>query len=218
MDRIISVTGRGVVQAEPDIALLYVTISESGKDYAGVVKLSTAMTELVRIGIQRLDFQKDDLKTEYFAVEPCYRDDTSLAEESAGELTGYKYIHKMKVELPLDNNKIGACISELTKCTRNPLFNIAYSVKDVSGVKNMLLARAVSDAREKAEILAQASGVNLGPLQKIDYSWTDRPVQSNTKPLLQVPDLSDASQRLKVNIIPESIVLKDEVTMVWGMQ
>ena len=215
MDREIRVTGRGTISAVPDMICLRITISDVGDSYEAVVKMSSAMTELVRIGLQRLDFSKEDVKTEFFDVVEIYDDETDNRDESDNDVAGYRYIHCLMVEMPFDNRRLSACMTELGKCINNPEFSVSYFIKDPEAVKDMLLASAVSSARRKAETLAQAAGVTLGPLKSIDYSWEDWEIISDTEPVLDVPSTTDKPVRMSINVIPEEITLDDVVTVTW---
>ena len=53
----------------------------------------------------------------------------------------------------------------------HPELSIVFTVKDPSAVNKELLKSATANAREKAEILCEASGVELGKLLIIDYNW-----------------------------------------------
>ena len=59
----------------------------------------------------------------------------------------------------------------LANCGAKAEFRISYTVKDPEAAKNLLLGKAVADAKEKAAVLTQAGGVALREIQSIDYSW-----------------------------------------------
>ncbi|ORT99267.1 hypothetical protein D081_1996 [Anaerovibrio sp. JC8] len=217
MDRVIKVTGRGSVTVEPDIVCLHAKISDFAPTYDAAVKMSTAMTELLRVSIQRLEFNKDDLKTEFFEVDTVYEDETDEDGGVRSVLKGYRYNHGLILEIPLDTKLVTACLTEFTKCAAHPEFRIAYTVKAKEAVKDMVLARAVSSARGKAEILAQAAGVTLGPIQTIEYSWNDERIASATEPVLTVPGSPETGTGMKLNITPKSIQMHDVVTVIWSM-
>ena len=50
-------------------------------------------------------------------------------------------------------------------------FYVAHTVKDPEAAKNVLLGKAIDDAKEKSSVLTQAAGVTLKAIQSIDYSW-----------------------------------------------
>ena len=95
---------------------------------------------------------------------------------------GYKYVHRMKLEFPADNKRLGKILYALAHCSVSPEFTIEYTVADPGKSKNELLGAAVKDSQAKASVLAEAAGVNLGKIINIDYSWGEidfvsRPLQ-----------------------------------------
>lgn len=50
-------------------------------------------------------------------------------------------------------------------------FYVVHTVKDPEAAKNVLLGKAIDDAKEKSSVLTQAAGVTLKAIQSIDYSW-----------------------------------------------
>ena len=54
-----------------------------------------------------------------------------------------------------------------------PELRIEYTVAEPEKCKNELLANAVTDAKAKADVLSKASGVSLGEIITIDYSWAE---------------------------------------------
>ena len=104
-------------------------------------------------------------------------------------------------------------IYAVAKCEATPEFSIKFSVKDKNAVSDQLLINAAENARNKADILARASGVRLGELISIDYSWGELHLYSQT----EYDVLYDAAPMLSesINIEPEDINVKDTVTFVW---
>lgn len=56
---------------------------------------------------------------------------------------------------------------------------------DPSAVNKELLKSATVNAREKAEILCEASGVKLGELLTIDYNWGELNIISHTDYMME---------------------------------
>ena len=96
----------------------------------------------------------------------------------------------------------------------NPILSINFSIKDSNAVGIELLERATVNARQKAEILAKASGVTLGKILTIDYNWSELLFSSVTRFELQNQAMTSAS-RFAPDIEPEDIESSDTVTFVW---
>ena len=135
---------------------------------------------------------------------------------------GYRYRHTLKVEFPNDKKRLGDILNLLADCTSlQPEFRFTFFLNEPEKSKNILLANAVTDAREKAEILSKAAGVELLDIISIDYSWLDInfevvPMRSNPN-FLHKSELKDKA-RYNVDIEPEDIKVSDNVTIVWGIK
>ena len=133
---------------------------------------------------------------------------------------GYKFQHVLKVEFDSDNEKFGRILYALAHCQLHPEFRISYFVKDPEASKNELLGRAVSDAREKANVLTTAAGVSLKEIQSIDYSWGEINFEYHpmNKELLMedcMCEPCEAGGSYDVNMEPDDIEVSDTVTVIW---
>ena len=81
---------------------------------------------------------------------------------------GYEFRHMLKIEFASDNERLGRILYVLANTDKiTPEFRLSYTLKDTEKAKNDLLAKSVQDAREKAEVLAQAAGVSLMEMASI---------------------------------------------------
>ena len=83
-----------------------------------------------------------------------------------------------------------------------------------------LLASAAANAREKAQVLCRASGVELGKLIRIDYSWDELNLVSPTRYELAdcAMPLMAAGKRCAPEIQPDDIDLHDTAAFVWELE
>lgn len=80
-----------------------------------------------------------------------------------------------------------------------------------------LLKSASENARAKAEILAEASGVKLGELVTIDYNWGELQLYSPTQYVMEDRCLASAPCASSIDIEPDDIESSDTVTLVWAL-
>ena len=111
--------------------------------------------------------------------------------------------------------RLGETLSAISSCGAMPELQIAFSVKDKNAVSAELLENAIVNAKEKAEILAKAAGVQLGSIQSIDYSWGELRLLSKTR--YNDMMLCEASAA-PMEIEPDDIDVSDTVTIVWAIE
>ncbi len=86
---------------------------------------------------------------------------------------------------------------------------------DPSAVSDALLRSAAESARSKAEVLAAASGVRLGDLVKVWYSWGDRDFASPTAFAMGNGLMKAERAKVSMDFAPENIDLTDQAPFTW---
>ena len=211
--RTIRVTGTGQIKIRPDLTRITISIGGVFKEYGEALKRSSEDTERIRDLLTGFGFKRADLKTLDFHVETEYE---GYQEQGIYKqrLVGYRYRHEAKVEFDSDNSRLGRILYALANCPADPELQISYSVKDPETVKNELIGKAVSDAKDKAAVLSREAGVALGEIQAIDYSL-QQPV-FETRPMNRmVMAKSSAGESYDMDIEPDDILSSDTVTVVW---
>ena len=131
---------------------------------------------------------------------------------------GYRFRHTLRVEFDSDNDRLGKVLYALANCRIEPEFRISYTVKDPEAAKNLLLGKAVADAKEKAAVLTAAAGVALKDIQSIDYSWGEISFECTPMNRMLMADCKGAPVEgagYAMDIEPDDIEVSDTVTVVW---
>ena len=218
--RTIKVTGTGTVKLKPDTMRLHLDLTGKEKDYAKTLKRSSDDTEVLRELFVGLDFAKEDLKTTSFSADPVYEGYEDKQGRWRQRFVGYEFHHRMKLDFPFDNERLGKILTKLAKAKVDPEFSIGYTVKDPEAAKNRLLAAAVKDAAEKAEVLAAAAGVKLLGIQTMDYSIARAEFEVHTaRKLMAMNDAAMGAEEesLDLDIQPEDVTASDTVTITWEL-
>ena len=218
--RTIKVTGTGTVKLPPDMMRLCLELTGKNKDYGKALQMSSDDTGVLRTVFEELGFAKEDLKTLSFSADPVYEGYEDKQGRWRQRFTGYEYHHRLKLDFPFDNDRLGKILYRLAKAKVDPEFSVNYTVKDPEAAKNRLLAAAVTDAAKKAEVLASAAGVKLSCIQNIDYSIALPEMEVHpARKLMAMNDAAygGAEESMDLNIQPEEIVVNDTVTVTWEL-
>ena len=217
----IRVTGKGQVKVKPDMTRITITLEDTYTEYQETLRHSAQDTDQLKDILEPYGFERADLKTLSFQVDPQYE---SYKKDGAYKqrLTGYKFRHIMKVEFESDNERLGKILYALANCPAKPEFRISYTVKDREAAKNELLGKAVTDAIDKATVLSAAAGVKLKDIQSIDYSWgeIEFEVSPMSRAVYAAPAgcLAEESDSYALNIEPDDIEVSDTVMVVWEIE
>ena len=222
MERTIRVTGKGKVAVKPDLIRLMITQEDTLDTYEDAVRESTEMKGMLNKLLEKLGFDKTDIKTLHFNVETVYESYQTKDKSWKRRLEGYKYVHSMKIEFSSDNEMLGKVLYSIAGCPGNPEFSIEYTTSDPEAAKNELLKNAIADSKTKAEVLSKAAGVELGEIITIDYSWSEVDFVSRPVDEMMLRTCCDAPADYSVgsydiDIEADDIKVTDTVTVVWSI-
>ncbi len=153
----ITVTGEGTVTVTPDIAKVTLGVevtnsSASGAQQDAASKMDSVMSELKSQGIQDKDIQtiRADLQPDY-----DYSTHTPV-------LKGYRATNLVVVTVR-DLSKMGGLLDSVVSSGATQVQGISFSVSDPTAAGAQGRDQAMKDAKTKADQLAKAAGVVLGP-------------------------------------------------------
>lgn len=212
-DRIITVKGIGNVTAKPDLIIITMMLENTDYSYSGAMQLASGVIDAIRTALISVGYKKDDLRTTDFNINTDYESYKDTKGNWKQKFNGYKCIHKLKLEFDFDMERLNKALSAIASSGAKPEFEINFSIKDKNAISNQLLQNAVKNASEKAVVLAAAAGLSLGAIQRIDYSWGELRLYSDTKMIEPLGCASDAVPAMDIE--PEDIKVNDTVTVVW---
>ena len=219
MERTIAVKGTGTVAAAPDQIELSMNLSVLDPDYGAAAESADKKSAALRTAVKDAGFPADALKTTNYNVGTEYRGVHDPATgEYRQEFAGYRIQHGLLLSFPLDLEKLSALLGLIGECGAEPELSIRFSVKDPEAVRKQALESAAANAREKAQILAAASGVKLGELLSVRYDWADVRLESATmfdagNGMAQRPRMMKAS--FAADMTPQDIMFSDSARFVW---
>lgn len=214
MQRTIRVKGKGKISVKPDMIRLDIIANEVCKEYNEVIEKSALCIKKIKETVERAGLNDKELKTVKFDVDSKYESYRDKNGNYKSRLVGFQYTQKFYIEFPNDNSQLGKILYELSHCDVNVEFSIKHTFKDITAVKNELLAKAVQDSKIKAEILAKSSGVTLVDIIHIDYSWGEIEIYSEPIQKFCLAE-STISEPYNIDIEADDIDVQDTVTIVW---
>jgi len=216
-ERTLTVKGIGNISAKPDLIIITLTLATTTPDYAKTNELAALELETLRKAIVSCGHEGQSLKTTNFNIRTeneSYRDE---AGNYRYKFKGYSCIHSLKLEFGFDMKMLGETLAAISSSGTNPQFQISFSVKDENAVQAELLENAIINATEKAAVLAKSSGVKLGDIKHINYSWGEIHLSSETC----FNDSLVCESRLmpmNIDIEPEDVKASDTVTVIWEIK
>lgn len=206
--RILTVQGRAVVSADPDLVVL--TFSVEGRDpsYSGAVEDLNRRVEALRRDLEASDIERTQIKTTNFNARPDY--DYVKGKQV---FRGYVTTHSLTLRLPLDQDLLNRTLAGVARSASEPTVSIAFDISDKETLQRRVLQGAVANARGNAETLADAAGVELGGIIRIEYAALE--VRFRSRPALY--DSAIMAEEAAPDITPSTLDAEDTVTLVWAI-
>jgi Uncharacterized conserved protein len=166
------VTGQGEVMAVPDIAMLSLGIEARADTVAEAQSQAATAMDKVMQALEDSDVDKKDIQTQRYSIYPI----TKWVKDEREVIIGYRVTNMVVAKIRKIDNA-GAIIDAVTKTggdyTR--IQNINFTIDDPSPYYEEARAKAVKDAKSKAEQLADSAGIKLGKPTYISEGATYRP-------------------------------------------
>jgi len=161
----ISVNGEGEAVAIPDIATFSFSVSLDAKVVSDAQKQVTEKMNSILSELKAIGIEEKDIKTSDYSIWPKYSYEPTICSPTYCPPTrqredGYTVSHgvSVKVRKTEDVGKAFALVGD--KGATN-LSGISFTVDDEEKVLDEARAKAINDAKKKAEMLADELGVRL---------------------------------------------------------
>lgn len=160
--RTISVTGTGTIEAAPDMATLMIGVTTQAGTAAEALAANSAATDAVIARLTASGIEARDMQTSNLSINPNW----SGYDSSTPTIAGYVASNMLTIrvrELDTTGTVLDAAVTD----GANTLNGLTFGLADPEPAYNEARKEAVADARAKAELLATAAGVKLGPVLSI---------------------------------------------------
>ncbi len=210
--RTLRITGTGRISQKPDQVLIIFDISSKHYKYSDCLKDLTKKTSLLRENIKFVGLEPESLKTDDLSINTDYkwRDNNKI-------FNGYIGTHQLSIEFDLDKELLNRVLDSIAGSLTNTEFSIYFQAKDCNSLKARILENAVLDAKTSAEIISRSSGIKLGKIREIIYSWAEVRFHSDFRLYDKSVQLLE-DESLNYDIEPKDINAKDTVIVEWDIE
>jgi uncharacterized protein YggE len=160
-ERWISVVADGEASVAPDMALVSFAVSGDGKDLGPIRDDVNRRSSAVLAKLRELGVAEPDINAPDVGIHPQY----DYRKEQ--RLTGYRVVRQMAVKVR-DLDALGSVLDGVVGAGANEVQGTRMTASDPSMGEHEALRAAIGAARAKAEALAEAAGVTLGAVERIE--------------------------------------------------
>lgn len=204
--RRITVTGMAEVEVAPDLATLRSGVETLAPTAGAAVAENAALMTAVLTALEAAGVDKADIQTSQLNLSPVY--DNRPEREGPAVIEGYSVRNVLTVRVR-NLIRLGATIDAMAAAGANRIDSVSFDIADPGPHLDAARRDAVADARARAELLADAAGVTLGPVMTLRESPSyDGPV----------PMRARAEVAMAMPVAEGAISLGASVEIVYGIE
>ncbi|MCP4781251.1 MAG: SIMPL domain-containing protein [Hyphomicrobium sp.] len=203
IQRSITVTARGAVAAEPDMARITSGMtSEADTAAQALSRNSQSMKEVIG-GLKAAGIDPKDIQTSSFRIEPRY---ARAKEGQASVIDGYRVTNQIQITAR-DLGRLGDVLDNLVSFGANQMAGLTFEVSEAETLRDKARMEAVANALRHAKLYAAATGAKVGDVRNI----SEGPVSIWASPT------SIAMRKEAVPTERGTEVLQASVTITWTL-
>lgn len=174
--RVLTVNGTGVVQRQPDRAVILVAVESRATTAQAATAANARKMDAVYAALRRMGIVPPKIATISYELQPQYSQPTERrAEPFVPQIVGYVAMNMVRVESD-SVQRAGAIIDAVIPAGANRIANLSFELRDPESARLEALRLAVQKARAEAEVVAAAAGQRLGRPQSISSSSGYQPM------------------------------------------
>ncbi|MEL6687735.1 MAG: SIMPL domain-containing protein [Pseudomonadota bacterium] len=161
MPGVIHVTESATVDVIPDIVSISAGVESNAVTAKEAMTINSELMQNVFDALEQNGIERKDISTSYLNLNPVY--DYERRVEGQPRLIGYEASNQITVK-SRDLDSTGLLIDAMINAGVNNIDDVNFRVSDSEDAQGEALRSAIKDAKTKAEMMADASGVKLGRL------------------------------------------------------
>lgn len=161
----ITVNGMGEVFAVPDMGEFTVTVREEADTVAAAQDVATTKINAIIDYLKGAGVEEKDIKTVSYNVNPKYEWEqkacvNGICPPGNQKLVGFEVYQSVAVKVR-DTKKAGELLSGVGSKGASEVTSLQFTIDDEDALKAEARAKAIAQAKEKADILASDLGVSV---------------------------------------------------------
>ncbi len=158
----LSVTGEGKASIAPDVATIDLGIITEGNAINIIIEKNTNSMNTVLADIKTLGIAEKDIKTKNYSLQPRY----DWTQTGTRISRGYSLTQTIEVKIR-DFAKIGNVLEVASAKGVNNIGDLHFTIDDLEKAKVIAREKAIANAKEKAQAIAQQTGLKLKKITNI---------------------------------------------------
>jgi len=186
----VTVSGDSIVQAQPDTAIITVSVVTQGQRALDAQRENANKTDAVVQALKNAAGPGAEIKTSGYSLQP----QRAYKEGQPPTITGYEARNSIMVTLS-DLTRVGSVIDATSQAGANDVGGISFTLRKDRPARDQALAEATREAVSKAQVIATALGGRVVRIVEVQEEGITRPV----------PIYQGTMQMMKTNAAPTPV-------------
>ena len=166
----VSVTGDSIVQAQPDTAILTVSVVTQGRNALTAQQENANRSDAVVRALKSAAGAGAEIKTSGYSLQPM----RVYKEGQPPTISGYEARNSVTVIMS-DLTRVGAVIDATAQAGSNDVAGISFTLRKDRPARDQALAEATREALSKAQVIATALGGRLVRIVEVQEEGVQLP-------------------------------------------
>jgi uncharacterized protein YggE len=216
-DRVINVNATGTIQREPEKAVITVAVQSDAATAQAAAQANARKMEAVFAALRRIGIVPPKVRTIAYELHPQYQQASRENPNPTVRVIGYRALNMLVVEVDTIS-RVGAVIDAAITAGANRIANLSFELRDIDAARLEALKLATAKARAEAEVLAAATGQQLGPPISISSSSYFEPRQYRMEAAMRGDVMAVAPPPPPTPIEAGSLTITATVNIVYRME
>ncbi len=176
-ERLLSVTGEGVVRARPDMAVITLGVVSEAKNAGEALSANNAAMTRILEALRADGLESRDLQTSGFSVEPLYSQpprDYDGSTPFTPQIVAYRISNNITLRIR-ELTRVGEILDQVVTLGANSISGPSFTVADPTPLEDQARRAALRDALRKGTLYAEAADQTLGSIFRIDETFSRPP-------------------------------------------
>lgn len=207
VERLISVSGEGEIEAKPDQAIVQVAVETTGDTAQAALQANSRDTAQVIATLKKLGIAEKDIQTTQLQLYPLYEQSPKepVPQQEAPKVIGFRAVNGLSVTVQkLDN--VGSSLDAVVSAGANRVQGISFGFSNPKALEDQALQLAMEDARHQAELVARAAGVQIKGVRNISVSGGGYPIR-------KMAQMAYGDVQAAVPVMPGEMTIRMQVSV-----
>jgi uncharacterized protein len=200
--------GVGIIKRAPDRAFVSIAAESRAKTPAEAQKLNADAMSAVLAKIKSVGLPPEAIRTSGYELHPEF-------DYQNNKQTLRGYVARNSVEVRVDDfPKLGEVLDAAVGAGATSVSGVRFDLKDRSGAEQAALKAAITDARSQADVAAQATGLKIERIAKIEVNREGIAPPPMPRPMFRAemsavsaqPPIAPGELEVRVSVVMSAVI------------